>query len=70
MSEVRITSDGAAAVDPDYFWREMDTCPRGVKVQLLGEGGVATYGEFNGKDPFWINWAPLPKRRPTQGKTA
>ena len=50
--------------DPDYFWRPMATCPLGVKVQLLGQGGVAIYGSHNGKDPFWTGWAPLPKKPP------
>jgi hypothetical protein len=56
-------ADNEVAVDHDYFWLPMESCPRGVKVQLLGQGGVATYGEFNGKDPFWRGWAPLPKER-------
>ena len=57
----KIDSSGAAAVDPDYFWQPMTTCPRGVKVQLLGKGGVAMYGNYNGKDQFYTHWAPLPK---------
>jgi len=60
----RISSDGAAAVDTSYFWRPMATCPSGVKVQLLGEGGVAVYGERRAADgDFWRGWAPLPKVR-------
>lgn len=61
---VTVSSDGAAAVDSDYFWRSMDSCPRGVKVQLLGLGGVAHYGIYDGSDKFWTAWAPLPKRLP------
>ncbi len=53
--------DNQVAVDHSYFWQHMSTCPRGVKVQLLGSGGVATYGTFNGSEDFWIGWAPLPK---------
>lgn len=48
------------AVDRSYLWQPIATCPRGVKVQLLGAGGVAHYGLYNGKDPFWCGWAPLP----------
>jgi len=48
------------AVDDTYYWRHMDSCPRGVKVQLLGRGGVATYGLYDGKNEFWRGWAPLP----------
>lgn len=56
-----LDKSGTVAVDPDYFWQPMDICPRGVKVQLLGAGGVAMYGQFNGKDTFYKAWAPLPK---------
>lgn len=57
------SSDGAAAVDPNYYWQPIETCPRGVKVQLLGRSGVAMYGCYNPKDRFFTHWAPLPKRR-------
>lgn len=60
---VRLSHDGAAAVDPDYYWRDMATCPRGVKVQLLNAGAVAIYAQFDGSDPQWLGWAPLPKVR-------
>ena len=56
-----LDKSGKVAVDREYFWRPIDTCPRGVKVQLLGKGGVAMYGQFNGKDSFYTHWAPLPK---------
>jgi len=55
-----IDSTGSVAVDKDYFWRSLDTCPLGVKVQLLGAGGVAVYGHYTGH-AFWTHWAPLPK---------
>lgn len=57
--------DQTVAVDPDYFWRPMSECPAGVKVQLLGAGGVATYGNYIRGDGFWHGWAPLPKARKT-----
>lgn len=59
----RTDSTHTAAVDPDYYWRPMSTCPVGSKVQLLNAGGVAVYGKWNGKDNFWQGWAPLPKIR-------
>lgn len=60
---MKLNADKTVAVATDYFWDEdMRGCPRGVKVQLLGAGGVATYGHFDGRDGFWIAWAPLPKR--------
>ena len=61
----QLNGDGTVAVDPDYFWRSIATCPRNVKVQLLGKGGVAVYGTYNGANSFWVGWAPLPKNRPT-----
>lgn len=60
----RLNADQTVAVATDVFWNEdMATCPRGAKVQLLGAGGVASYGVYNGRDPFWVGWAPVPKRR-------
>lgn len=60
-----LNTDRTVAVDHEYFWRPMRECPMGVKVQLLGAGGVAVYGNWNGKEKFWTHWAPLPKvRRP------
>lgn len=56
-----IDSTGAAAVDQNYFWQPISTCPRGVKVQLLGKGGVAMYGQYSVRDTFYTHWAPLPK---------
>lgn len=61
QKEVSMDSTGRAAVDKAYFWRSMASCPLNAKVQLLGEGGVAVYGTYNGKDTFWNAWAPLPK---------
>ena len=66
----QLNRDRTVAVATDVFWNEdMNTCPRGTKCQLLGEGGVASYGTYHG-DPFWQAWAPLPKRRekPTSNK--
>ena len=60
-----LNSDQTVAVDPDHHWQPMNTCPRSVKCQLLGQGGVAIYGTYDGKDQFWQGWAPLPKRQPT-----
>lgn len=48
-------------VDQTYFWQPMSTCPLSKKVQLLGAGGVAVYGSWDGKTTWWQGWAPLPK---------
>ena len=62
---VKVTSDGYAVVDTEYFWIAVDAdTPRGMKVQLLGKGGVAIYASYDG-DPFWTHWCPLPKKAKT-----
>ena len=58
---VKLTNDKAAAVDQGYYWRPLETCPLSAKVQLLTNGGIAVYGQFNGQ-PGYLGWAPLPKR--------
>lgn len=59
LSQITI-KDNVAAVDQEYFWRHMNSCPKGVKVQLYGVGGVAVYALFDGKNRFWKGWAPCP----------
>lgn len=62
-NDVRI-KDNEVAVDQTYHWRPMDTCPLGVKVQLLNPSGVALYGKATPRDrDSWRGWAPLPKMR-------
>ena len=43
-----------------YFWRHIDTCPRGVKVLILTTGGTCVIGHWE-PDGFSA-WAPLPRR--------
>lgn len=50
------------AVDLEYEWQPMTTCPLHTKVQLLTIGGIALYGTFDGKDQFYVGWAPVPRR--------
>ena len=57
-----LDSTHTAAVDRTYPWRSIATCPRGVKVLLLGAGGVAVIGIFD-RSQFWQGWAPLPAGR-------
>lgn len=59
--QIKLTHE--VAVDTQYYWQPMETCPLHVKVQLLGKGGVAVYGRWNGRERFWIGWAPMPKIR-------
>ena len=58
-----LNSARTVAVSGTQYWEPMETCPRGVKVQLLGQGGVATYAAFDGRSLFWTGWAPLPRNR-------
>ena len=63
-SNFHLNNHRSVAVSNEVYWNEnMADCPLGVKVQLLGAGGVAVYAHYHG-DPFWEAWAPLPKRRP------
>lgn len=57
-------TDRTVAVSNDVYWLPITVAtPRGQKLQLLGQGGVAVYGVYNG-DPFWTHWQAVPRRRP------
>jgi hypothetical protein len=61
--DFKLNKDQTVAVSTHTYWNhDMSTCPRGVTVQLLGAGGVATYGDYTG-DNFWCAWCALPRRR-------
>ena len=59
-------------VSSEPFWfphqdyrRHPDDVDQPSEPEWVGwAGGVATYGVYNGRDPFWTAWAPCPKRRP------
>lgn len=57
-----LNNDKTVAVGGHEF-HDMDTCPRGVKVLLLGPGDVATLASFDGHDPQWRGWFPVPRKR-------
>jgi len=57
---IRINNQGVA-VDHSYTYLPMHMCPKHTTVQLLGAGGCQTRGAWDGKNPFWIGWAPMPK---------
>jgi hypothetical protein len=46
---------------------DMSTAPIGQFCFLLGRGGVIVRAQAS-KDPFWIAWAPLPKRDKAEEK--
>jgi hypothetical protein len=65
QAHVRVNDEKHVAVDKGYFFNpNMAACPRNVKVQLLGEGMVASYGIYKG-EAFWIGWAPAPDIPPS-----
>lgn len=58
----RISSDRVAAVSSESTFLPMDSCPISRNVILLGAGGVATVGQYDGRETFWQGWHPLPRR--------
>ena len=63
QADYKINSAKTAAVSLVVCWNSnMKDCPRGVKLQLLGAGGVGSYSAYHG-DEFWVGWAPMPKRK-------
>jgi hypothetical protein len=63
MTTHTVNQSEATAVATETYLQDMDTCPRGVKVQLMNPGGVLVYSTWDGKDTCWQAWAPLPRRR-------
>lgn len=56
-----LNTDKTVAVATDVYWMPVNhNTPRGVKLQLLGKGGVAVYGVYHG-DKFFTHWQALPK---------
>lgn len=56
----KISGDGTTAVDPDYFWQDIQSCPRGVSVWLLTKYGKAIDGQYTGQTDI-IGWCGKPK---------
>ena len=56
----KISGDGTTAVDPNYYWQSLSTCPRGVSVWLLTKYGKAIDGQFTGQKDI-VGWCPKPK---------
>lgn len=65
--QFKLNRDRSTAVALDHYWIPIgaDT-PRGVKLLLLGAGGVAQLGLWDGKTKFWTHWVPMPKKREVQ----
>lgn len=66
-NKFRLDSTKAAIVADDYYWIPIDaSTPNGVKILLLGRGGVASLGQYvhrPGETQFWTHFAPLPRKR-------
>ena len=41
-------------------WRGLTEDEVFALSNTIGAGGVAVYGQYHGKDPWWTHWAPLP----------
>ena len=57
----KISDDGTTAVDPNYYWQDLSTCPRGVSVWLLTRYGKPIDGQWDGQDKNVVAWCPKPK---------
>ena len=64
----KLDSTETTAVATEFYWLPINNdTPRGVKILLLGRGGVASLGHYHhkpGESEFWEFWAPLPRKRP------
>ena len=67
-NKFRLDSTRSAVVADDYYWIPIDaSTPTGVKILLLGRGGVASLGHYQhkpGETQFWSHWSPLPRKMP------
>lgn len=65
--QYKLDSTETTAVAAEFYWIPIDNdTPRGVKVLLLGRGGVASLGHYHhkpGESIFFTHWAPLPRKR-------
>ena len=57
----KLSTDRTCMVDTSAEYQPMATCPVGVTVRLLNPGGVATDGQWDGKDTQWQGWAGMPR---------
>lgn len=56
----KISSDGSTAVDPNYYWQDLRTAPRGVSLWLLTKYGKPIDGQYTGQKDI-VGWCPKPK---------
>ena len=58
----KISSDGAAAVAPEFHWIPIGpSTPKGVSLLLISKhSGVLQKGQHTSGDTFFTHWAPNP----------
>ena len=56
----KLSSDKTTAVDPNYYWQSLETCPRGVSVWLFTRYGKPIDGQYTGQKDI-VGWCPKPK---------
>lgn len=57
----RPDSTRSAVVSDAIEWQPMRTCPPHMRCQLRNASGMPCYGSWDGKDPQWTGWFPIPK---------
>jgi hypothetical protein len=60
----KISSDGAAAVAPDFYWIPFSkkAPPQGITLLLSNKAaGRMQQGMYTTKEKFFDHWAPCPK---------
>lgn len=62
--DVKVTNTGNVAVDQDYHWQSLSTCPRGALVWLLTRWGRGIEGIYKQGDTGVVAWCPKPKIPP------
>lgn len=63
VAPFKLNTDRNVAVSTTHYFEPMSTCPVGVKLILLGPGDVGVIAQWDGKDPQWGGWFPMPKKR-------
>jgi len=60
MQMYKVSDDGSTVVDPNYYYKPIETCPKGVNVWLLTKYGIGVVGNYTGQVDI-IGWCPKPK---------
>ena len=63
---MKLNADQTVAVSQEVYWQSMESCPTGLKLQLLSIGGIAMYGTYRKGDDFYVGWSPVPAIRKTE----